>query len=382
MSQNPPEIPDQGAPRRRVSADESTSMMRDSNGPRSRSADPRAPHTADDALLVWDELDEQLLRMLEEDPDRGWRLRKLQDADGWLRQCASEAARRAAGPALLVCPPPEDLYDFGQGPGANALPAERREAIDRHLATCLECERFVRTLASPPPVPLLLDPPAEPAQDAPAVRPLTRRRTGPRLAPILAAAAAVAGLYLGARLFVASEPRFPSHAVLRGAAGGPAYFPRDRVLLPSPELAARFPALAAPVTFEVEGQAEAESYRFELFRHEGGALGQDVRIDAQVASTNLATARRAKEAGRFTFEAWVVRHGLDQRLGERGFQVAADPLVEARLLALAGRADEERTLAAVHVLHEAGYVTDARALARTLPHSSARDRYLSQMPGR
>lgn len=390
MSQdgNRAEIPDSGAPSRRESSDESTSMSREQNGPRGRHADLRAPHTADDALLRWDELDEQLLRMLDEDPDRGWRLRKLQDADGWLRQRATEALVRTAGPALLVCPPPEDLYDFGQGPGAGTLTGERRTAIDRHLATCLECERFVATLATAPPSPIVFDPPVEAvvaveAPDPDPIVPLAPSRRHVRLLPVLTAAAAVVIAFLALR--VPSDVRsleFPTSPVLRGAAGGPLYFPRDRVLLPSADLAALFPALEHAVRMEVEPQSEVSSYRFELSSHSGRAFGETRLVDRQFAATNEVEARAPRTAGHFTWDVWVERNGFPHQLGTRDFHVAADAGLEKALLALAEEREPERTLAAVRILHAAGYVTDARELARTLPPSAERDRYLSQSPGR
>lgn len=383
MTPKKPEIPDQNAPRTEKSADESTSMKREPTGPRGRPDEVMPPHAADDALLRWDELDEQLLGMLAEDPERGWRLRKLQDADGWLRGRAAESAKKAGGPALLVCPPPEDLYDFGQGPGAASLSAERRASIDRHLATCLECERFVRTLESAPPSPLIRGLPVEveDAEVVPEVREPRRRRL--RLVPVLAASAAAVVLFFGARaLMTPATMRFPEAPLLRGSAGGPVYFPRDRVLLPSAEVAQLFPALATPVMFEVEAQSEVDEYRFDYLRHEGGAIGRDVRLDRQVVSSHTVLARIPKEAGRFTFDAWVVRRGLDQQLGTRDFQVVLDPAIEASLRALADRSDVDRTLAAVHALHDAGYWTDARALARSLPQSRERDSYLGQLPGR
>jgi hypothetical protein len=201
--------------------------------------------------------------------------------------------------------------------------------------------------------------------------------------PALAAAAAVVVLFFGVRAYLTpARLVFPEAPLLRGAAGGPVCFPRDRVLLPSAEVAKQFPALAAPVRFEVEAQADAEQYLFQLYRHEGQALGRDVRIENQSSATPTLVARTPKSTGRYTFDAWVVRHGRDQRLDARDFQIVADPAVEARLGEITSGSALERTLAAVHVLHSAGYLTDARELARTLPESPERDRYLAQLPGR
>ena len=49
---------------------------------------------------------------------------------------------------------------------------------------------------------------------------------------------------------------------------------------------------------------------------------------------------------------------------------------------LAGEREPIRSEHAVALLHEAGYVTDARAFATTLPASPERDRYLEQKPAR
>ena len=52
------------------------------------------------------------------------------------------------------------------------------------------------------------------------------------------------------------------------------------------------------------------------------------------------------------------------------------------LLALADRAEPERSLAAVNLLHAKGFLTDARAIARSMPASPERDAYLSRARGR
>lgn len=390
MSAKSPDFPDQSAPRSPGPADLGKPMTHDKNGLRDQSPDLQSPQAADDALLRWDELDEQLLRLLAEDPERGRRLRKLQDADGWLRARATEAARKASGPALLLCPPAEDLYDFGQGPGASSLSLARREAIDRHMATCLDCERFVATLAAPPPSPLILGLPAESDQEdeAPApeiepiplpVRPARRLRLWPA---VTAAAALVALVVIVQERTTPASSHFPTAVLLRGSAGGPVLFPREHVLMASAQVRALFPALASPLEFEVEPQEGADQYRFDVFRHEGGAFGRDVALERLPSAEPRVTARQSRELGRFTFKAWATVRGLDQRLGARDFEVVADAALDQKLQALSNRSEPDRTLAAVGLLHEAGFVTDARALARTMPMSAERDRYLGQSPGR
>jgi hypothetical protein len=73
--------------------------------------------------------------------------------------------------------------------------------------------------------------------------------------------------------------------------------------------------------------------------------------------------------GHYTWEAWAVVDGLDRSLGERDFQVVDDSALRLQILDL-------RPVARVRHLHEAGYLVDARCVARRLPASSERDAYL------
>src|SRR4029079_14369863 len=161
-------------------------------------------------------------RMLAEDPERGRRLRKLQDADGWLRARAADAARKTGGSALLECPEAEELYDFGQGPGATTLSQARQDAIDRHLATCRECEQFVETLTSAPVPPMVLGLPEEDREDLPVdpawVRPtpvIPLRRKGPRRFLVGGGLAAAAAVVVMVAIQTQSGPRmvFPPHSI-------------------------------------------------------------------------------------------------------------------------------------------------------------------------
>jgi hypothetical protein len=360
---------------------------------REKAADPSMDrHTAHDALIAWDELDEQLLRMLAEDPERGRRLRKLQDADGWLRARAAEAARKTGGPALLECPEAEELYDFGQGPGATTLSQARQDAIDRHLATCRECEAFVETLTSVPVPPLVLGMPAEEIESEPMapawVRPTPIhpiQRKGPRRLWVGAGLAAAAAVVAMIAIQSQSTPalQFPKQPVLRGSAGGPILFPRGNVLLPSVELQSAFPALDGSVAWQVESVKGASEYKLRFTKHNDSAFGGDEKPIASVDATQPSgTWNGTLVAGNYTVSATAVVHGLPEVIGPRDFEAKQDAGLERRLLALKGEPEPKRTLDAIAVLDELQYWNDARALARTLPDSPERDRYLSQIPGR
>ena len=44
--------------------------------------------------------------------------------------------------------------------------------------------------------------------------------------------------------------------------------------------------------------------------------------------------------------------------------------------------ESERRMKAVRILHDTGYLADARAVARAMPAGPERDAYLGQVPGR
>ena len=378
-------------------------MSREPNAPRYQVSDLQNPATADDALLHWDELDDQLLRMLAADPARGKRLARLQAADRWLRVGAADALRKvhpviaaptpsAPRPALLLtCPTPEDLYDFGQGPGAGPMSPEQREQIDRHLATCRECEQFAATLEVPPPVPFILGEEEDELADIhprtatvppPMRSPVRQRPRRLRIAVAAAAAAAAAVATFGVWHAFAPTPRLPDAPILRGDAGGPLLYPRDRVLAASADSKKAWPALGTRLVFEVEPQPEATEYRFDVARHEGGAFGKDEKLRSLKSSAPTSELDIELPVGHYTWSAWTVVLGLDQRLGGRDFEVRADPKLESELMTLATRSEPARTIAAVTLLDSHGYKSEARALAKTLPASNDRDRYLGHNPGR
>jgi hypothetical protein len=440
-----PEKRREAAPRARGNADEEMPM-----DPRLQShATPAGP---DDRVLEelahWEDLPAERLAVLEADPACGPRLELLRRVENILE---------AAIGAEESCPDPEELYDFGRGPGYEPLAFERRRSIELHLDRCSACAGHVRSLAASPPLPLDVSPPADlrvrrgttqapprvapfgvASQDedaagpfaAPAARPTPRgRETGapfsraedpfaeptgsrwstanepsprrselgphwrgdrarPRARAVhlrtLVALAAAASLLL----FLWPESKrlaggplagtLPTAPLLRGDAGGPLYFPRGKVLMPplgQGPGASRIDYADQPL-FELAGVEGATLYRVTLRRHDGGAFAEGREIQ-HIESTH-GTELQAEEAlapGFYTWEAWAIVDGLDQHLGERDFEVVQDEELCKEIESLDDKA-------AVRRLHEAGFLTDARALAKRLPHSAERDAYLDTLPGR
>jgi anti-sigma factor RsiW len=358
-------------------------------------------------------------------PRCGPRWEVLTAGEAWLESAPHRNRERERS----ACPAAEDLYDYGTGPGHRSLPGERREEIERHVTACADCRELLATLDAPVPVPWIggiaegmrgeagasattagrRRPAREPR---PRVAPEpeereepARRRSVLRLLPKLEpetwrtwvpVAAAAAALLLLARVAfvpggdptvvakdvegVGSVPvdGFPEAPVLRGtgeAGTSPLLFPRDRVL------AGADGAPVHAVLFELVPQDGAASYRVELRRHDGGAFDVGVEVGRlQGDAPALDASHLALEPGHYTWEAWAVVHGLERFLGERDFQVAFDEALHAEWDELAD--EPERGLRRLRLLHERGYVGDARALARTLPESEGRTRYLEGIPGR
>jgi hypothetical protein len=323
----------------------------------------------------------------------GPRLALIEEAEAWL------AGRATRG----ECPAAEELYDFGRGPGARPLSPERELALRDHVDACRECAGLVTTLATRPPVPLVLEegPAERPAAPA-AVRTPSRPRSvrapsGPRpMAWVSLAAAALLLVTLGFfwnRIFAgapateyASAVVYPAEPVLRGDEAGALYFPRGRVLAGPP---AGHPAgLWHAARFELAAREGATRYRVHLARADGGAFDPGTPLcvlsapepllgfaDLEPASTPVELA-----PGRYTWEAWARVDGLDVPLGRRDFDVVHEPDVERALAAQP--ADARGRSALLALLHERGLVVDARAYARSLPPSAERDAYLRRLPGR
>jgi hypothetical protein len=408
MKPDPRKKPREGAPMAGEASDSGATMKA---APTGSDFDPRRlsiedlgdPHRAEQALTHWDELDPALLTAIASHPQHGPRLAMLRRADRWIETKAP--AMRPGG----ACPSSEELYDFGRGPGFLPMESARRGEIEGHLRTCRDCENLVETLAVMPPVPIARG--VESGAKG-ASREVTRRRLRalPRLVPLAAAASLVVGLGLWIAFSTTGSEsvRFPTSPLLRGNSGGPLFFPRDRVLHATQEVRAAFPALDGKLVFEVEAQAEATTYKIDVAKHggdafaadegsvmklseavvSGGASGNSGRGGAaavsEVAASRPVTIRAAAELppGQYTWSARATVHGLDQELGQRDFSVVDDAEISGRLLAIASQAEPKRSMAAVKLLHEAGFLGEARAIARAMPANPERDAYLSQLPGR
>lgn len=322
-------------------------------------------------LLRWDELTPDELSNLTAKTGAATQLARLQAAEHWLAS--------AAPTPNTPCPPAEDLYDLGQGPGATSVDSMRSSEIAEHLESCTPCRELVETLTSTPPVPLDLEPELAPAPLR-SLRSVTRR--GPRrmLVPLAAAAAALVifGLWQNSNAPQASEvlaalpSGFPESPVLRGGADELA-FPRGLVLERAND---SLPAWASELSFEIRPASEADSYRIEVREQTAGAFeaGTLIGVLEGTDSTLVADEKliSALTPGRYSWEAWSLRDGLERRVGARDFEVQDADAVWSTLNE-AGVLDSR----AVRFLHELGLVTDAQRLALTLPSSAARDAYLA-----
>jgi hypothetical protein len=169
---------------------------------------------------------------------------------------------------------------------------------------------------------------------------------------------------------------------VRGETASALLFPRDRLRLASDETRAAWPALGKGPAFEIAARPDATTYRIELFRSDGDPFATGEKAEQWTSVEPSLEPGLERVRGRYTWEAWAIIRNLDQRLGSRDFEVVVDPAAEAELAKIASQTEPERTLSAVRYLHERGYLTDARALARQAPASPERDAYLSQVPGR
>ena len=349
-------------------------------GPRARKF--QDPGAAIEALVRWDELSEAELREIEADPHLAPRLEMLRSAEDWLMN---------GGAATDDCPRAEELYDYAGGPGHAPLSAEAARRIDEHLFSCTACEELLLTLADMPPSPLVLEPaPAttiapprrrEPPAPAPILELTTRKSRRRRIERVaLACAASLVACFALWKFIDGRETSFslPTAPLLRGDSETALQYPRGPLL----ESASWMPAAALALRFELAPVADAESYRVEILRHAGSAfdVGEKAgELKGALADLTLAT---RLGPGEYTWRAYAVVHGLERELGARDFEVRADAQLSERLASAAGSDELARTCERIRILHESGDWTDARALARTLPPSAERERYLGQVPGR
>lgn len=358
-----------------------------------------------DEIIRWDELPRPRRLELETHAATcaacGPALALVRRADAWL------AAQSGSGD----CPSADELFDFGRGPGARSLSAERHAAVELHVHGCEECRGFVDTLAAKPPVPLIITAP-RPARAAavsdepvaPAAPPLARTPVGePRVAPessagprsvarptrrpwraLAAAAVVLVSLGLLWRVLdraevgttAADRGLFPPEDVLRGDIDDPLLSPRGALVALDGRAWHDF-------VFAVAPRERAEAYRFVVRRYGDDPLAPGVEIARWTFAA--ATSTRPAEAfgpGRYAWEAWAVVDGLDLRLGARDFEVREDAAFAAELSRALVKTGDERTRDVLWLLHREGYLDDARAFARELPPSAERDAYLARPPGR
>lgn len=308
----------------------------------------------------------------------------LRETEAWFEE-------QVPAPSASLCPSPEELYDYGRGPGARPLPEVERVALRAHLAGCRDCSALVETLASRPPAPLLDLPSAaasalpaarEPAPaaapvSAPAHRAPTRLRLLAPLATAAAAALALAVLWPDTRPAPSGTLRFPAAPLLRGDETDALLFPRDALLVDESRP-------WQPLRFELAPRERASSYRVVLRATDGSAFdaGREV-LRLESAQPELAAAADiALPAGHYTWEASAQVDGLFVELGRRDFEARREPSLIGELSERERASEPARSEAILHLLHERGYLGDARAFARTLPESPERDAYLARRPGR
>ncbi len=318
---------------------------------------------------------------------------ELAEVEGHARECPvcgprlavlkrSQVLLEAAGADPRGCPSPEELYDFGRGPGHGPLPVERLTAIQAHTVGCPDCRALLATLESRPPLPLDVADAAPGAEEGPAPRRLRL------VLPPLAAAAAVLVAALAWQVLrqpggagdgsaLATRPGYvyPEAAAVRGLLDGPLYYPRGPVL-EGPE-----GGLLHGLEFEIQAQAGATEYRVRLYRQTEDVFvpGEQIsvlRSTSPVVQPPASLSERLTPGG-YTWEAWCVVDGLDKPLGRRDFDVVRNPDLLARLKRLESLEEPQQGNSILTLLHGNHLDTDLRAFARGLPPSPERDRFLA-----
>jgi hypothetical protein len=341
-----------------------------------------SPSELEKALLSWDEYDAASVVTLASHPQSAQRLSLLRSAERWLEQEALEVLPNEAdcNAQSTNCPSAGDLFDFGQGPGFGSLAQATRVEIEAHLIECDECQGWIASLASPPPLPVVLDQ-SEPIP-VPERRSTPARALGPTRTwlPFLMAAglAGIALIPAFMRNFGASHPSLPEPIVFRGAEDSALLFPRGKLLLSD----------SAP-QFELRSIEAASSYRIEVFLSEAGASGAPDAFDEgrRVQVLYSSVPRFAGEplaAGSYTYQAFAEINQLDRALGALDFEISEEASLGQRLSRLmdtrSPALDSERILL-IRELVQLGFASDARKLAYLLPETPARREFL-RAPGR
>jgi len=335
-------------------------------------ADPQraTAEELEEALVHFDELDAPSLERLASHPVHGRHLAVLRGAELWLSRAEPDDLR-----APDACPTAEELYDHGRGPGFEALDSASEARISLHLEGCEACRELLVTLESTPPLPLEL---AEEERPLPRLEPRSpvapRQRRRFHLALLATAASLLLTFFFVPQLF---SPRpqgdLPERPIYRGQSDSTLLFPRGLVLARDGEQGAR-------PTFELTAVEGAESYHVEVFLHEGGAFEAGQLLQS-LRSNEPTLAGGPLRPGRYTWQAWALVQGLERELGAREFEVRADEQLNRHLASLGTSPSTKERVRMVRVLHDAGYETDARELARSLPGCREKDAYLSP-PGR
>jgi hypothetical protein len=338
-------------------------------------------------LPDWDSLDAPTQRELTAHAEAcpfcepTWRV--IRQADAYLE--SGLGASPSEAPA--VCPTPDELYDLGRGPGARRLSELERVGLKAHVASCEDCAALVATLERRPPAPLIHGDGGSAYDAVPSLLRRDRRLRWEIVAPLAAAAAILAVLVwrddTGARARTddigRSSIRFPSAQLLRGDSAGALLFPRERLLASSQ-------GLHSKLEFEVAPRERASAYRAEVERHDGEAFANAtsfLKLESKHERIDGGEdAQITLPPGHYTWEAWAVVDGLDVPLGRRDFEVVRDNELVAQIEQRSRAAEPARSEAILHLLHDAGYLSDARAFARTLPASPERDEYLARRPAR
>jgi hypothetical protein len=317
-------------------------------------------HEIEDALLRFDELDVPSREKLATHPVEGRRLSRLLDAEQWL---AEEAT--AEDLAACACPTSEELFDFGGGPGSGSLSVETEKRIGAHLSLCDSCRELLSTLSQPPPLPLEIS-----EQPTLSIR---RPRRRPHQLVLLAVAASLLGVVVIPGLFTPDPlSELPRTPIYRGMESANLLFPRGPIL-------ARDEGGATP-EFSLAETPGASRYRVDVFRHDGGAFESGLLV-ASLLDDGPRVVGGELSPGRYTWRAWATVDGLERKLGARDFEIRSNSALENRLLGLGDESSVTEVVEVVRALHEAGFLTDARVLARTLPESAEAEAYL-RPPGR